>query len=298
MGTDSNTSSASRLLIIGAFTGAVLAASGLLENSGAGLAQDQVALVNNEPITKSDFLGYLDLLARDKRNPMTAADRRHVLDRVIEEKLLVARGLQIDLPYSDPKVRKTIVNAMIQVAITDVSGEEPTEEQLQDFYQQNLKYFATPDRIALRRMVFRGEGASLRASRATAALPGQSWSQVQEAFADEDILALPGAPLPVSKLRGYLGPSLTQAAMALTPGQVSAVLPDQSGFTILQLLSLEPGTPPPLQSIREQVTREFQRRAGDQALRDYLAQLRSEAELAIDSQFLEQLDEVANARDL
>jgi hypothetical protein len=284
-------------LVAGAVLGALLAASGVLEPGAPDLPGDRVAVVNGVPVSKSDYLGYLDLLARDKRNPMTTEDRRHVLERIIEEKLLIDRGLNIDLPHSDPKVRKTIVNAMIQIAISEASSEEPTDAELADFYTATIDYFTAPARVQVRRMVFRGDNAAQRAQLAHRQLSGDNWLTVQAEFADTDILALPNSPLPVSKLRGYLGPTLTEAALALPPQSFSPPLAEQSGYSILQLLALQAGVPRPLEEIRDQVVREFQRRAGDAALRDYLQQLRRGADISIDEDFLQQLDTLDVAND-
>ena len=280
------------LLIAGALLGAALAASGILETPSPTLGKDLVASVNGKFISKADYLGYLDLLARDKRNPMTTTDRRHVLDRIIEEKLLLDRGLGIDLPYSDPRVRKAIVNAMIQTIISDVSTAEPDPKQLREFYQENSKYFASPAQIQVQRMVFRGADARQRAEAAHARLGAEEWDSVAATMADKDILSLPGSRLPISKLRGYLGPTLTDLALNLSVGGFSAPQADQAGFTIVKLLALQHSEPLELEKIREQVLREFQRRAGDDALRDYLEELRDAADIRIDEQFLRQLDQL------
>ncbi|MCZ6830901.1 MAG: peptidylprolyl isomerase [Gammaproteobacteria bacterium] len=288
-----NTESTSKpglLLVMGALLGAILAASGVLEAPKPELGNELVASVNGEYISKSDYLGYLDLLARDKRNPMSAADRRHVLDRIIEEKLLIERGLGIGLPYSDPKIRKSIVDAMIQTIISDVSSAEPDRSNLQEFYHQNSNYFASLARIRVQRMVFRGEDAQQRAQAAYASLSAEDWHTVARKMADTDILSLPGSMLPISKLRGYLGPTLTELALNLPVGGYSPPHADQAGYTILQLLDLQRSEPQPLEKIREQVLREFQRRADDNALREYLQELREAADISIDEEFLERLE--------
>ncbi len=132
----------SALLACGALLGALLAATGILEKPQQQSVHDPVARVNGEAIRREEFLGDLDLLASDKRNKMSSADRRHVLDRIIEERLLIERGLSIGLASSDSAVRKTIVDAMIQTVISDSSSALPSDEQLRDFYRDNTDYFA------------------------------------------------------------------------------------------------------------------------------------------------------------
>ncbi len=287
-----NSSRGTQLLAIGAIFGAVLAATGLLEKVTTSLPSQLLAQVNENNISKKDYLGYLELLARDKRNPMREQDRRHVLNRLIEEQLLIAKGLELGLPSSDPTVRKSIISAMIQSVISDSATVEPEDQTLVAFYQQNADYFAKPSRIQVQRMVFREKNkdqALHRAKQAHQALQGEGFVEVKLRLADRDILSLPNTLLPINKLRGYIGPSLTQQAMSLAPNSYSPPIDDGSGYTILWLLNLQNSETRPLNEIRDQVMREYQRRQGDLALKTYLSQLRQEAEVLIDEEFLKNL---------
>jgi parvulin-like peptidyl-prolyl isomerase len=278
-------------LAAGALSGAVLAATGILENIGTSLPTNTLAQVNSTTISKADYLGYLELLARDKRNPMRAEDRTHVLDRLIEEQLLIERGLEIGLATSDPSVRKAIVNAMIQSVISDSSTDEPTDQALTEFYKENSNYFAKPSRIQVRRLVFRGADAEGRANKARQKLNKEDFSNVGKELADRDILSLPNALLPVGKLRSYIGPSLTKLALSMKIGSFSAPFAEGHGYSILWLIDLQKAQIVPMVSIREQIIREYQRRQGDEALGKYLSQLRSQASVVIDEGFIETMND-------
>lgn len=278
-------------LAAGALCGAVLAATGILENIGTSLPTNTLAQVNSATISKADYLGYLELLARDKRNPMRAEDRTHVLDRLIEEQLLIERGLEIGLATSDPSVRKAIVNAMIQSVISDSSTDEPTDQALTEFYKENSNYFAKPSRIQVRRLVFRGEDAEGRANKARQKLNKEDFSNVGKELADRDILSLPNALLPVGKLRSYIGPSLTELALSMKIGSFSAPFAEGHGYSILWLIDLQKAQIVPMVSIRKQIIREYQRRQGDEALGKYLSQLRNQASVVIDEDFIETMND-------
>ena len=138
--------------------------------------------------------------------------------------------------------------------------------------------------------MFRGTGSAVRAQQARRALVSEPWQRVQQRLADDDILSLPTSPLPLNKMRGYLGPTLTDLAAKLAPGDVSEVLADGAGHCLLLLVDLQRTAAPALDAIRDQVSREYLRRAGDNALREYLDQLRDNADIEIDEAFLRQLD--------
>lgn len=294
---------AQRLLILGAVIGLLLAASGLLQETKT-IAVQAVATVNDEIISKEDYLTYLSLLAKDKRNPLTDKDRRHVLNRMLEERLLIARGIDIGLAKSDPNIRKVIIDAMIQTVIADISSTEPEENELNDFYQNNINYFARPARIQLQRIVFRNndysgethpDGNKKKAlEKATAAreklLAGENFSAIKTLLGSREILTIPNSLLPPNKLRQYIGPKLTSQAMLMNSGTFSEPIDDGSGYSILFLIANEQSTPMALDSIRDQVANEYRRRSGDQALRNYLLQLRQQADIQIDESFLASIE--------
>ena len=281
------------LLGICALFGAVLAATGLLEKVGISIPSELLAQVGKSNISKKDYLGHLELLARDKRNPIRNEDRRHVLNRLIEEQLLIAKGLELGLPSSDPTVRKSIVSAMIQSIISDSVTTKPKAQALKLFYEKNSTYFAKPSRIQVQIMVFHTgnkENSFLRAQQAYQALRSEDFATVKHRLADRDLLSLPNTLLPINKLRAYIGPSLTQQAIGMSPSSYSAPIKDGNGYSILWLQKLQSSEAIPLSKIRDQVIREYQRQQGDQALKSYLSQLRREADIVIDEDFFKNLN--------
>src|SRR6185295_10882002 len=98
---------------------------------------------------------------------------------------------------------------------------------------------------------------------------------------DTEIAPLPDTLLPVSKLADYLGATALRTVLALEPGGVSDPVRSNTGYHVLQLLERQSDVAPPLEEIKPQVIAEFRRRAADQALRAYLDDLRSRAEVVV-----------------
>ncbi len=184
---------ATLLLAIGASLGFLLAVSGLLE-PGAPDTQAAVASVNDFDISKEEYLAYLSMLARDKRNPLTDSDRRHILNRMIEEKLLVSRGIDIGLAETDPNIRKVISTALIETIIADSSIEEPDIEELKNFYQRNQQYFARAPRLQLQRIVFRDDKQQQALQKARAAAQalaeGKDFASVKRQWGSPEVLKI------------------------------------------------------------------------------------------------------------
>lgn len=286
---DSRASRRSRIALgLGATLGAALAASGLLgPTSGDDLGSGAIARVNDRTVTREEYERAVALLAADSRNPLTDERRAHVLARLIDEELLVQRGVEIGLVDSDRAVRSAIVSAMIESIVAETASAAPSPGELEAFYEENASFFARPSRLWVQEIAFRlrdgdGDDAAARARRAEEALrAGTPFAEVRAEYGDRPVAPVPDALLPPQKLREYLGPSLTRAVAELSPGEVTEPLPSPAGLSILRLVELEAERTPPLESVRAQVEAEWIRRAGDTALRTYLDELRDRADLAL-----------------
>jgi parvulin-like peptidyl-prolyl isomerase len=106
---------------------------------------------------------------------------------------------------------------------------------------------------------------------------------VHAALGDAEISPLPDALLPIEKLLDYLGPTTLKAALKLAAGEVSDPVPAPGGYCVLQVVHRQADVTPPLTEIMPQVVTEFRRRAGDEALRTYLDDLRARANVAVDA---------------
>lgn len=276
------------LLVAGATLGIGLAAAGIVSGVGdpRALPEGAIAAVDGWPIPAELYERTVEGLALDKRNALTDADRAHVLDRLIEEELLVRRGVEIGLVSSAPGVRKAIVAAMIESILADVESRAPDPAELRAFFEQNAAYFTGGERLQVERMVFRARvdgkaGALARAREARAALGEEPPDAVRERLADRPVLAVPAVPLPAHKLREYLGPTLVERAQELPVGAWSDPIDTPQGVVLLRVVERSEPPMPRYEDAAAQVEAEFRRREGDAALRAYLEGLRAEADVTL-----------------
>jgi parvulin-like peptidyl-prolyl isomerase len=284
--TDNSNHSPSLLLVGGAIIGALLAVSGVLQPAATIDSREIAATVDGEPIYRHQYQAYIEALQRDRRNPLIEGYQRQVLDRLIDEKLLIERGLQSGIPRTDPAARKAIVDAVIEAAVAAAGAVVPAAGELEAFYRDNQAYFSSPPLLQVRRMLFRPPQALQRAGQALARLDTEPFESVRDSLADRDILALPGGLLPENRWQGYLGPAQTAALARLDVGAISQPISAGDNVYLLQLVARQETPPAPLADIRDQVLREYQRRQRDQALRDYLDDLRARADIVINRQNL------------
>ena len=297
------------LLGLGAGLGLALATAGILGSAAesGGLPDSAIARVNGVPVRADDYGRLVSGLESDLRRPASTEEQRRVLDRMIEEELLVQRGLELGLARYDRRVRSDLVSAVIAAVSSDAELEEPSEAELKEFYAEQSDFFTQPGRLRVRQIFFgvptRGRGTdgetgpAERAAEARERLErGEDFESVRRSLGDREILEVPGALLPAAKLREYLGPTAVRRALDLEVGGVSEPIRSGTGLHVLQLLAREPDRTPPYAELAPQVRAEWRRRAGDRALRAYLDELRRRAdvEVAVDAAEPDDAEELAS----
>jgi parvulin-like peptidyl-prolyl isomerase len=270
------------VLGVGAVAGVLLAAAGALVPTAADLSGDVVARVNGKAITAQDVDFALGRLSGDGPATVIPEKRVTALQWLIDQELLIQRGVEIGLLDSDLTVRKAIAGAMIDTVVAAVLAQEPSEEELRAFYTSHAAVFAVPARAHVQHISCTGNGdpnrARGQAEQASAALAhGMSFPEARERYGDEDYVPLPDTLLPLGALRRLLGPTLTDAALTMQAGDVSPPLRSPAGYHILRLVELQPEQIRPYEAVRQEVQAEYFRRGRDEALQHYLDDLRRKA---------------------
>ena len=274
------------LLALGAATGLATAIGSL----GGGsverpLGPEAVAVVNDTPIRRDDYLRALGAVATDRRTPLDDADKRRILDRLIDEELLLQRGLVLGLPERDRSVRAPLVAATIDLLAR--ANREPTDAELRAFYDAHREYFTDPGRVRVGQVFVRVEGRSEGEARARAddALrrlrAGEPLATVRTALGDDETAPIPDTLLPIEKVREYVGETAARAVANLDVGATSDVVRSSMGFHVLQVRERTDPDVPPYETIVDRVRVEWRRRADDAALRAALDDLRRGANVRV-----------------
>jgi parvulin-like peptidyl-prolyl isomerase len=266
----------------GAAAGILLAAAGALAPTAEDFAGSVIARVNGKAITSHDLVLALGRLADDGRVSPPPTGRQEALDFLIDQELLIQRGVEIGLLESDRTVRKVIAMAMIDTVVAGVLKTEPTEEELRAFYASHQSVFTVPARVHVQHIVCGGDGDLTRAQAqaewaSTAIAQGMSFAEARERYGDQDSAPVPDAPVPLQVLYRHLGPGLTHAALAMPVGDISRPLPSPSGYHLLRMVELQPEHVQPYEAVRQAVKAEYFRRRRDEALQHYLERLREGA---------------------
>ena len=252
---------------------------------GGGMPDNVAALVAGREITRADVDRIVSAMASERGEK--PGDRSRVVERLVDEQLLVARALDLGLADRDPRIRGDLVQGVISSVVAPYEDAQPGETDLREFFDKNRDLFANPPRLRVAQVFVSShrrsaEQALARAGQAVARLQdGERVEEVAASLGDPSGLVLPDAFLMPAKLRDYLGPTSARTLLGMEPGAISEPVRVSGGYRVLVLLGREEPRPPSLDGLRDEVLATYRRRLGEEALERYLAELRRSYEVRV-----------------
>ena len=265
-----------RWLYAGAVAGIAAVGYGSLDRDFAErtMPEDAIAMVNEQVISRDTFNRTVERQQYDSEDPLTNQDRSWVLQRLIEEELLVQRGLDMGIAQSEMEVRSAIVRSLVASITAEADASNPDDDELRGWFADNPERFTYSSAVAVdawtavEESVAQDFATALRRKEATSEPDGI-----------RPLAGLPSGFLPPSKLRDYLGASIT-AALKYSPKDMVAVYANQGRWLIVRIVDKQQTRIADFDSIRTQVLIEYRRNLADRTLRDYLDNLRDRARIA------------------
>jgi hypothetical protein len=235
----SQISSARSFVLMGAgvLIGLVLAGYSLFTARSAStliVPAEDVALVNQQPLSRADYIALLQTLYGVDLSHATPEQRRRVLDDMIREELFVQRGKELDVASTDPDVRSALVNAVeLEIAENAITS-QPSEAALRQFFEAHQDRYVSEGVMRVRDLVF--------PAAALGELP-QEPRALKKAISDAQMLAhLDGRDSGKTKdeefyfaARIHLGDELFTAARDLSNGEVSRPIRLADGIHVLDM---------------------------------------------------------------
>lgn len=281
------------LLRLGLILGGLVAAASVIVEVGYGptaLPDAAAARVDSQLILTEDLEMAVTVLAADRSEGPTPELQHAVLDRLIDEELLVARALALGLARSDPSVRKSLVAAMIESLNAQSQASTPTDLELKALYEAEADRFnrvtalevdvmllATADAATDSRELARSKLEEARQS----IVGGASFSDVRQELNAELRISLPKGLLAPSTLANLTVPDLAAAAVQTPRGGLTPVISSQQGAWLALVIDSRSQAITDRLSIRSELEALWRRQRDDEILRTYLDELRREATIRI-----------------
>lgn len=267
----------SLVLFAGILIGALMAAYSVIEKSNIS-DYKWAAKIEDTSIPMEKYLTQLDGLSKDKRSPLTQKDKEYVLERMIEEELLIKRAIDLGMLNDNPMARGTIVQQMIKAIIAENARYEISDSELESFFQENSGFFTKSSRLRIQQIYFSNEqlkdDSLVVAKKAYDLLKrGDDFESVSK-LGSPSALKIPNSLMTLSKVREYIGPSLMNLARELEINSFTSPIEVSGGYKIIYLIDKKMASPPQFNDIKASVSSEFLKRKDDQSLRSYLENLK------------------------
>jgi SurA N-terminal domain len=253
------------LMSIGALIGLLLAGYSLFTARGAStlsVPAEDVALVNQQAISRSDYLILLQTLYGVDLSHATREQRQKVLNDMIREELFVQRGKELDLASSDPEVRSALVNAVELEISENAITAQPNEAILRDYYATHPDRYVSEGIMNVHDWVLPGGDPGA---------PAVNLETLKSAVNIPETLALLQAR-ESGKTRGeefyfaakiHLGDQLFAGARELSDGTASAPIQLSDGLHVLYMVTNKRPVPFDFAKARPQVLNDYRNQAID-----------------------------------
>lgn len=264
-------------LAAGALGGLILAGVGLLERSAGDpdLPPGTVAQVNTTLISKTQLDRAVAALRGTPAEDVSDADRGRILEQLIDEELLVQRGVELDMVSTEATVRGAIVQSMVASVTAEADAANPTEEELERFLEEHAADYTFASALAVDAWVGDDER---QAQEFVAGIRNSDGAATSTGL--RRVPGLPESPMPLEQLRMFVGPAIAAAAVNMPAGS-SAVYARQGRWYVLRVNQHAESLRAPLEAVRSQVLLDYRRNLANQMLKEYLERLRLQSDVVL-----------------
>ena len=221
---------------------------------------EDVALVNQQPVSRIDFIAQLQTLFGADLEHATREQRQKVLSDMIREELFVQRGRELDLASSDPDVRAALVNGVELEIAADAITSQPSEAKLQAYYEAHREKYASEGIMTVHDYVF-AAGMAAAAHAAVTLLGSAPHDSAPVAALKSHESSKVGDEQFYFAAKIHLGEPLFAVARSLPTGGVSSVIETPDGLHVLYMQENRQPRPQDFATTRQQVLADFRKDA-------------------------------------
>ena len=217
-------------------------------------------------------------LANDSRNAVTPAREAEVLERLIEEELLVQRGVELGLAETDFAARRALVQSVLRLALAERVRRRAQRRR------SCAVSTATMPASSRRTRASPPASCSCAPARANARIDGARAALANGGDAARTRRCRWPSRCRAARWRRRNGRASSartppRRRLVSRPGEVTAPIAASGGVLLVRVESFAAAPAPPYEQIAEQVRTEYDRRADDNAARAYIDRLKRAARI-------------------
>lgn len=267
-----------------------------------------VARVGDGEITAAELEAKLnEQPAYVRTRYQTPAAKQEFLDNLVRFELLMQEAKRQKLD-ADPEVRATLEKLMVQKLIqrnaAKTAENEPSEEELRQYYQAHLSEFSRPERVRISHVFFASAASDPRrpqvqaeAVKALSEVRKQEAGPLKNAFSElakqrsDDAATKPLAGDLGFKTKEELvqqwGAELSEAAFAIANQGDMVQVTSARGVHLLKLTGRQPGMDRSFESVKAVLESRVKLEQRAQAMDRLVAELRAKTTIHVDGKALE-----------
>jgi parvulin-like peptidyl-prolyl isomerase len=251
-----------------------------------------IALVNQKGILTNDFMAQTASVTGKPFEQTTQAERSKTLRDMIDEELLVQRGVLLDLPETTTEVRDVMTAAVNAQADAASKATPPTDAQLKSYYDAHRASYSSTGTMRVRDLLLRVGGYQNANQSTSQALTdaadalyrlraGTPVEQVMQHFGLVDSGRADADEVLDFAAKLHLGVNLFPIAAALSDGEISEPVVDTDGVHLLVMQRRQPPRVADFASARPKLYNDYVESVAKRAQDEALAILRRDAQILI-----------------
>jgi hypothetical protein len=238
-------------------------------------------------VTETEIRWLRDSWQSRWQRPPTETELRGLVDDYVRQEVLYREALAMGLDRDDEVIRRRMVQK-IEFLTSDLASQvQPTETQLQAYFQENLDRYLIPERRSFAHVYFnvdrRGEAAVGGAEQLLAQLRSAPPGEVRPAELGDRFMLQHEYPLQREQdVARIFGQRFATALFELEPGEWQGPIASGYGLHLAFVVAVEEGQVPELDLVRPRVLLDYGTTVREQANDALLAGVRSRYTVEID----------------
>ena len=195
--------------------------------------QNAVALVNDMTISEDQYIKYISTLGIDVIDENDEELLEIVLEKMIEEELLLQKGIELELHKFDIQIRKAIIQQVINSVLLQ-NEEEVTEKELREYYKNNKKKYQLSKLIHLD-IIFLNSQREEDINLLLEAISTIGFEESKKKFHQELFFSIPNRLISIKDCNQLLGNNICKDIFELNLNDISNPIKYENGFLLIQI---------------------------------------------------------------
>lgn len=227
-----------------------------------------------------------DVWSRQYGRAPTATELKNLIEDFVREEVYYREALASGLDKEDSIIRRRLIEKM-EFLSQEIASGDPSEKELQDYFDRNRERFKLPPQIAFSHIFFSPSkrGAALQGDVShvlTALRNASNKATAAAAFGDAFMLQNEYPLQTPDEIRALFGGEFSVALFKLHPGDWQGPIRSSYGLHLVRITQYQRAHSPELNEVRTQVVTDFKNERLQTAAEKYYSRLRQRYTVQID----------------